>query len=104
MASGSRSPCGSCTGDVVFLPVIAPVPSLFDAAARACVICGMATLAVASDEAGAVLFRDCRPIGFGEVSDGAGGAGCSGAGGGLTLESDGVSVDGRSADFSIAGV
>ena len=40
--------------------------------------CGMATDAVPSAAPGAVLLSDCRPIGVGEVIEGAAGAGMAG--------------------------
>src|SRR5207237_81089 len=87
-------------------PGIAPVISLPDAgageAAAAGVACGISTLTVDSDVAGANLLSDWRPSGAGEVMDGAG-ADCS-TPGGLALVSAGVSVERCSLDFSVVGM
>src|SRR5258708_23941814 len=81
MPSGSRSVGGTCT--VASLPGaagvvgIAPVMSLARIGAAA--TCGIATCALSS-VFGAELLLDCRPIGVGEVIDGAAGAGVAGGG------------------------
>src|SRR5258707_4848353 len=80
MPSGSRSVGGTCT--VASLPDagivgIAPVVSLARIGAAA--TCGIATCALSS-VFGAELLLDCRPIGVGEVIDGAAGAGVAGGG------------------------
>src|SRR5258708_32082924 len=95
MPSGSRSVGGTCT--VASLPDagivgIAPVVSLAGIGAAAA--CGIATCALSS-VFGAELLIDCRPIGVGEVIEGAAGAGVAGwalfsagggAGAGCSLE------------------
>src|ERR1700686_2864561 len=79
MPSGSRSVGGTCT--VASLPGaagvvgIAPVMSLAGIGAAA--TCGITTCALSS-VFGAELLLDCRPIGVGEVIDGAAGAGVAG--------------------------
>src|SRR5439155_13480009 len=101
MPSGSRSVCGTCT--VPSLPLagaagMAPVMSV--AVIGDAKVCGIATCALSSVFGADVLF-DCRPIGVGEVIDGAAGAGISG----LTAFSAGACAGGAcSFEFSIGGI
>src|SRR6202158_552134 len=84
MASGSLSVGGTCTieslppASAACMAGMLPVISLADIGKA--VGCGIATDAVASDALGAEPFRDCLPIGVGEVIEGVGGAGTTGLG------------------------
>src|ERR1700722_17399733 len=98
IASGSRSVGGIGTKaslpllGVVCWEAIVPVTSLL--------VCGIATDAVLSEASGVAVLRDCRPIGVGEVMEGAAGAGMAG----LALSPAGDPTEGcGSLGFSIAG-
>ncbi len=79
---------------------IVPVTSLAEAI-EVPVACGIATDAVPSITFGPELLSDCRPIGVGEVIEGASGAGVAGLA--PLSAGDGAEVGGGSLEFSMAG-
>src|SRR5882757_6009397 len=79
MPSGNFSVGGTCTRLSLRLPGAAGTAGIVlvtsAAATGAALIGGIATDAVLSGALGAEVLSDCRPIGVGEVIDGAGAAG-----------------------------
>src|SRR5512140_3828400 len=108
MPSGSLSVGGTCTrlslrpAGAIGWVGMAPVTSLDETGetAGAAGVDGIATDAVPSAALGAELFSDCRPIGVGEVIEGAAGSGMAG----LALSSAGGRTEGcGSLELSMAG-
>src|SRR3954465_14837597 len=101
MAPGKRSVDDTCTVEASQAPGaagIAPVMSL--AVIGAAVTCGI-TIWALSSVFGAETLLDCRPIGVGEVIEGAAGAGM--AGWALFSAGDGA-AGAASLEFSIGGI
>src|SRR5258705_11808931 len=84
-------------GTVGIVPVISPSGA---GEAEGAWVCGMATDAAPSAALGAALLSDCRPIGVGEIIEGAAGAGMAG----LAPASAGGGAEGAcSLELSMAG-
>jgi hypothetical protein len=104
MASGSLSVGGTAITDNLFDDAgesgIVPVTSLAPDAEGIMEFCGMATEATPSALPEFVLLKDCRPIGVGEVIEGAVWAGIAG----LAPLSAGEAGDDASPEFSMPGI
>src|SRR3954453_7547822 len=101
MPSGSRSVGGTCTiASLLLAGAVGIVPVTSFAVISTAEVCGIATCVVSS-VFGAIVLFDCRPIGVGDVIDGAMGAGIAGW---AVFSAGACAGPAGSLEFSIGGI